>query len=70
VKTISFQVNDKTYERLNRLRGGATWRQFWMLCAIRHCQKILYGLEGSLKRAGRFGVETYQRDIKQFQQEC
>jgi len=64
MRTISFRVSDKTYERLDQLRGGEAWREFWMLCAIRHCQKIL-----GMGYGGRRGIEAYKRDIKQFRRE-
>ena len=64
MRTISFRVSDKTYERLDQLRGGQTWCEFWMLCAIRHCKTIL-----SKTYRSRRGREAYKRDIKQFQRE-
>ena len=63
MRQICFRVSDGTFERLNQLRGDDSWREFWMLCAIRHCQKILD------RGSGRRGIEAYKRDIKQFQQE-
>lgn len=62
-RTISFRVSDATFERLEQLRGQETWVEFWMLCAIRHCHKILQG------GGGRRGVDHYKRDIAQFQRE-
>ena len=64
MKTISFRVSDQTYERLSQLRSSNTWREFWMLCAIRHCQTVLAKPYGA-----RRGREAYKRDIKQFQRE-
>lgn len=63
MKSITFRVTDKTYECLVQLKTYQTWREFWMLCVIRHCQKIL------ARGAGRRGIDAYKKDIYQFQQE-
>lgn len=64
MRTISFQVTNKTYERLAQLKiYNRSWREFWMLCAIRHCQKILAG------GGGRRGIKHYRDDIFLFQKE-
>lgn len=61
-KTISFKVNKKTYERLLIAKEEHnTWKQYFILCAIRNEKKVI---ELSPGRTG-----CCERNIKQFQHE-
>ena len=61
-KTISFKVSKKTHERLLVLKKRhATWKQYFILCAIRNEKKVM---ELSPAREG-----TCERNIKQMQRE-
>jgi len=72
VKTISFQVSDKVYERLTSQKiRHETWRNFFLLCVIRHCMVVLGMYQRVSDTPTRSGMARMvkEEDITLFQRE-
>lgn len=61
-KTISFKIEQATYDRLIKTRHQYTWKEYFMLCAIGKEKR-------NLEVGSDFGTKFCHDNIRQFQRE-
>lgn len=61
-KTISFKVEQATYDRLIKAKHQHTWKEYFMLCVIGKEKR-------NLAIGSDFGTEFCHKNIRQFQRE-